>query len=182
MKRPWQGWWIDAIGLGAIGAIVAGAITMGVREREGIEEAWTVRAKQANAQRAELARLATERNELLARLGEQRSEIEREGVTLRPAREINGVLARLSEAALAHGLKVDQLSPSGAAPEGDLRRIGIRMVGHGTFPPAVEALRTLDREFPDVRVEGFEMTGTPLSLGQPSQFTLDLSWLAVPDA
>ena len=101
--------------------------------------------------------------------------------SLDPATLVNTHMARITAAANACGLNVEELQPGKAADTPYYKAIELRIAGSGTFPQVTRFLHRVHEDFADSGVRSIELTaGSGNALSPPANFRLGLIWFAAP--
>ena len=172
------------IDLGALGLLVVMSLVAYLLGVEPVIE----RHRGLDLRKAELsARQNTDRElsarvaQVATRITELKQELSENAIKLQSVDQINTQLARLAALTGTCGLKLDQLRPDKALNGSRYQTVPIYLVGSGSFPQCVKLLNRLQREFPDMSVASFEVTGDPTKPKEATKLRVDILWYAIGD-
>lgn len=167
---------IHAFCVASLAALTVGWFAIGVRPLMTETQRASLLADQATAHRDAIHERVVRREERDRR----RADIERElagmSVRLRPASAVNAQLAEITRLAESHRIVVDRIEPGTAVDTPLAIRVPMRFAGVGRSPDAVRFLAALRAGFPDIAVEGFEVSSRAGDTVAAIQF--DCVWYA----
>lgn len=169
---------IHAIGasviLAALGVVFFGGVRP-IMEQRRVERAATVEAAalrvDLNLARTEFAEVERARDEVEARVGSSR-------VELQPLGALNAQVAGLTALLEGAGLTIESMTPG--QPERAARHasVRIRVVGRGSYTGATRALDALHGAFPDVHVELVRVRAGSAGASEDGTFEFVCVWIA----
>jgi hypothetical protein len=163
---------IHAVGAGVAVMLTAAWFVLGVRPMLSAKQRSALLADEITALRDALREKAAKRDEQSGRQAELDVELANATFRLKPAAALNSQLADITALAEREGILVDRVEPGASASTPLATKIPIRFAGRGPSPGAVRFLAALRHGFPDIAVEGFELT----ALVSPTSEAGEAAW------
>jgi Tfp pilus assembly protein PilO len=175
--KPWQvhvagATLVAGLGLGAYLLQIAPALSRHEQAAAHARDLSSEQDKQRNLQRT----LVT----LQEKVKQATKDASAAELKLEPASALNARLARLTELAAAHQLRVDSVQPGAATHQPRYSMIGIRLSGQGTYRNCAALLRRIQIEMPDVAVTSLDMGSSAVTVDAAATFAFDLLWYTRP--
>jgi hypothetical protein len=174
------GWNVDMIGALALLTLTVAAYVLGIApllSRHEFVRRQQIELAQAHAKAREAsAELATAQQELVA----ARQQVTATPLRLQPASQLNQRLALVTDLATRSGARLDDLQPGKATDGARYGVLPIRVAGTGSYPTFAALLSRLRAECPDLGINGFDVSGTPVEGAAPAKFSFDLVWYTQP--
>lgn len=144
-----------------------------------MQEGETYRAARSrlSASAEAVVALERERNDLSGVLKEQEAHLASGERTLAPLSSLNAKIARITELAAKHGLRISSLSPGAPKSSSLATLVPIRITGACESADTVRFLAAMHAGFPDVAVVGF-VVAAPTGDASGAGVEIDLTWYA----
>lgn len=173
---------IDAAGFGAAALMTAGLYFAVVEPARRSQAAMSEQQELLDSVQGSLIEIEADRRALEETVARLDGQLSRYTISLQPVSRINARLGEITALAGEHGLKLSESRAGQTGVTGSIATVPVHISGAGGYVSFAGFLAELDRDFPDVAVTGFEVTGAPAQgPGGASAFSADLLWHASAD-
>lgn len=140
-------------------------------------ETYRAARAQLSASAEAVAMLERERTELAGVLAEQEKRLASSERTLAPVSSLNAKIAKITELAAAHGMRISSLAPGVPKTSSLATLVPIRITGACESADTVRFLAAMHEGFPDVAVVGFVVLA-PTGDAAGAGVEIELTWYA----
>jgi len=173
-------WPLHAAGALLCLALAAGAYFLGLRPL--IDRSRTAARQQAQVQalRGQSNEMKKRSTEIQARHLQVQKSLAETAIRLQPASRINRRLAELTQLAIQHQLKVDEIQPGKVRNLSRHEVMPIQIRGNGSYVACVHFLHAMRTSFPDTGTSLIDLKGAPDRPAAASTFEFQLDWYTAP--
>ena len=173
-------WQIDACGALLCAALTCGAWFVAVEPLRAQRRTAAARRQDLDEKTLQAKHLAIQVRQAQTQLAAVQKHLGEIKLDLQSAARVNQRIAEVTAAAGQCGLEVSDVRP-GRAVVGRRHAVQpIEMSGTGSYPSAVQFVRTFHRTFGDSGFASFELAGNPSAPGMPASFHFRIHWYVEP--
>jgi len=180
LLEKWKFARIDAAGIAIALSIGLLFYWSAVRPVLAAQENHAAQEAQLANQRENAALAAARAEDLKSKVSTARTALSKCAVQLAPAVNVNSRIGQLTELATQQGLKVDEIQPAEATYCRNYGSVPIRLNGSGEYRTWAAFLHQMPKNFPDISVDSFQLTGKPDTPGSQVEFRVNLVWFVAP--
>lgn len=167
---------IHGCAVAVLAALSAGWFLLGVRPLMTEKQRAGALADQALEFRERIHDRVVKRDDRDAKRRGIEQELAAMTIRLRPASAVNAQLAEMTRLAETHRIVVERIEPGKPIDTPLAVRVPMKLAGRGSSPDAIRFLAALRATFPDIAVEGFDVTSRAGEVDAALQF--DCVWYA----
>ena len=171
---------IDAYGVIGLIAVGMAAFFLGFRPLVQRHQIATDEREQISTTREKLSQQQSALANSRSQQALLRQQYQGAGIALESARNLNDRLASLSEVAGSNAVILDDLQPDKSASGPQFDSLPIRLTGGGPMPACAGLLHQLHRDWPDVGVVSFDLSGNPRDQADVPKLNVQLVWYTQP--
>jgi Tfp pilus assembly protein PilO len=173
-------WQIDACGAVLCAALTCGVWFGAVEPLRAQRAAAAAREQELDGTTLQAKQLAVQVRQAQTQLAAVQKHLGEIKLDLQSAARVNQRIAEVTAAAGRCGLEVSDVRP-GRAVVGPRHAVQpIEMSGTGSYPSAVQFVRTFHQTFGDSGFASFELAGNPAAPSMPASFHFRIHWYVEP--